>query len=282
MFKKPDEAALSRSEIKELCNYLCKGMELADLYPGETTEIIKILDTNGDGQIQFSEFVENIDLVNEFLMVANAPENDGKDKSKPSPEKEQVQNTCGNTKTINQKMAPKRGNTMGILKIAKEQCKNNVKDPKINTTEFQTQAILIKNKEIQIVDKDEKAANVPNQLNSPKYQKNCNMVNLPPRKTKTAKPSMQQNNSLDKFEYDQDDALRPFMKTIIKKKPTKKNKRASILDMWIDKRTVYWLCLVNEPLSGVLLRAVLFPTTIMLSLRANSILVTQPIGRSSE
>ena len=136
MFKKPDEAALSRSEIKELCNYLCKGMGLTDMYPGETTEIIKILDTNGDGQIQFSEFVENIDLVNEFLMVANSPENDGKDKSKPSPEKKQAQITCGSAKAIHQKMAPKRGNTMGILKIAKDQCKNNVKDPKINTTEF--------------------------------------------------------------------------------------------------------------------------------------------------
>lgn len=38
---------------------------------GQTTEIIKILDVNGDREVSFSEFVEGIDKVNDYLVKSN-------------------------------------------------------------------------------------------------------------------------------------------------------------------------------------------------------------------
>jgi hypothetical protein len=67
MFKQEDQDNLQKEQLKDLCNSLCNSMGMPTLGPGKTTEIIKILDTNGDGEISFQEFAENIDKVNDFI-----------------------------------------------------------------------------------------------------------------------------------------------------------------------------------------------------------------------
>jgi hypothetical protein len=67
MFKQEDQDTLQKQQLKDLCNSLCNSMGMPTLGPGKTTEIIRILDTNCDGEISFQEFAENIDKVNDFI-----------------------------------------------------------------------------------------------------------------------------------------------------------------------------------------------------------------------
>ena len=67
MFKLEGNDNLMKEQLRDLCNSLAEGMGMPPLGPGKTTEIIKILDVNGDGEISFNEFAENIDKVNEFI-----------------------------------------------------------------------------------------------------------------------------------------------------------------------------------------------------------------------
>ena len=78
MFKKEDKDNLEKEQLRELCNSLAAGLGLPPQGPGKTTEIARILDVNGDGEISFQEFAENIDAVNNFISQS-ARQDDPKD-----------------------------------------------------------------------------------------------------------------------------------------------------------------------------------------------------------
>ena len=114
---KNETAILTKQQIRLLCDEICKGLGMNELPRGNTNRVMRILDENGDGEISFDEFVDNIEKVNVFL-VSLAP---------VKPDMGQI--LCGVSKKMNKESqnAPNTGNILLNIKQKLDQTNTNPK-----------------------------------------------------------------------------------------------------------------------------------------------------------
>lgn len=67
MFNRGEGETLKKQQIKTLCHYLADQIGVRRPLDHEVDNVIEIMDDNGDQEISFSEFKQNIDAVNKYI-----------------------------------------------------------------------------------------------------------------------------------------------------------------------------------------------------------------------